>query len=419
MRSSVTLTLAASVASALASLLILSQAGAGQADPQDFALVERGRYLTTAADCMGCHTVPNSEHPFAGGRPIETPFGNITAANITPDRETGIGAWSDKEFDNAVRKGMRPDGSRLYPAMPYTAYAKMPADDVLAIRAYLNTITPVHNPVETNTLPFPLNIRAAMHIWDALYYSEGAFKPDPQRSPEWNRGAYLVQGPGHCGACHTPKSILGGDKNDQYLQGSKLQGWFAPNITNDHVRGLGRWSTEDIVAYLKTGHNRISAATGPMAEEVSLSSSKMQDSDLKAIAVYLKSLPSQEHDSMALAASNPMMVAGSAIYRDQCSACHALDGHGVPHLFPSLADSSITRSDDPATLIRMILRGSRSVATEKEPTSPGMPSFGWQLSDAQIAAVVTYIRNAWGSGASAVTADDVGQARTDLQARAD
>jgi mono/diheme cytochrome c family protein len=419
MRSHIAFPVAASVIGALASLLILSQAGAGQADPHDFALVEKGRYLTTAADCMGCHTVPNSEHSFAGGRPIETPFGNITAANITPDRETGIGAWSDKEFDDAVRKGMRPDGSRLYPAMPYTAYAKMSADDVLAIRAYLNTVKPVHNPVESNTLPFPLNIRAAMHVWNALYFSEGAFKPDPQKSPEWNRGAYLVQGPGHCGACHTPKSFLGGDKANDELQGSKLQGWFAPNITNDKTRGLGRWSTDDIVAYLKTGHNRISAATGPMAEEVSLSSSKMHDGDLKAIAVYLKSLPGQERDATTVAANDPMMVAGSAIYRDQCSACHALDGHGVPHLFPSLADSSITRSDDPATLVRMILRGSRSVATEKEPTSPGMPSFAWQLNDAQVAAVATYLRNAWGSGASAMTADDVGRVRADLKERVD
>jgi mono/diheme cytochrome c family protein len=396
----------------------LTWAHAGESDPQDFTLVEKGRSLATAADCVSCHTVPGSGKPFAGGRPIETPFGSITAANITPDRDTGIGAWSDDDFDAAVRKGIRSDGARLYPAMPYTAYAKMSRQDVIAIRAYLNTIEPVRNAVVTNTLPFPLNIRMVMRVWDSLYFTEGEFKPDPQQTNEWNRGAFLVQGPAHCGACHTPKSLLGGDKTSEFLQGSPLQGWYAPNITNDATRGLGNWSVADVTAYLKTGHNRISAATGPMAEAVSLSSSKMDDSDLKAIATYLKSLPGRPENAAKLRPDDPMMVAGSAIYRDQCSACHMLDGHGVPHLFPSLAESSVAHSDDPATLIRLILRGARSVATKDEPTAPGMPSFGWQLSDAQVAAVATYIRNAWGTG-TPVTPASVTQARSDLRKRAD
>lgn len=407
------------VVGALTSGAILSVAVAGHTDPQDFTLIEKGHYLATVADCVGCHTVPGGGPSFAGGRPIETPFGDIISANITPDRETGIGAWSDAEFDSAVRKGVRPDGARLYPAMPYTSYARMTADDVRAIRAYLSTLEPVHNPVQSNTLPFPLNIRAAMRAWNALYFTAGSFKPDPQKSQQWNRGAFLVQGPGHCGACHTPKSLLGGDKTEAYLQGSKLQGWFAPNITNDQVRGLGRWSAAEIVAYLKTGHNRFSSATGPMAEEISLSSSKMHDSDLNAIAVYLKSLPGQKRDAATVASDNPMMIAGGAIYHDQCSACHSLNGQGVPSLFPSLAESSVARSDDPATSIRVILRGSRSVATDREPTSPGMPSFNWKLDDAQVAAVVTYIRNTWGPGAPAVTADDVSRVRSDLSKRID
>ena len=183
-------------AGALVSLFAASSYGiAGDSDPQDFSQLERGRYLVTASDCTACHTVPGSHQPFAGGRPIETPFGSITTPNITPDRDTGIGAWSDDAFDAALRKGVRPDGSRLYPAMPYPSYTKMSRDDVIAIRAYLNTVTPVHNSVTVNTLPFPFNIRATMRVWDWLYFTEGEFKPDPQQSAEWNRGAFLVQGP--------------------------------------------------------------------------------------------------------------------------------------------------------------------------------------------------------------------------------
>jgi mono/diheme cytochrome c family protein len=413
-------TSACRAAGAVASLLVaVTSAPAAQSDPQDFTQVARGRYLAIASDCASCHTVPGSGRPFTGGRPIETPFGNIVAPNITPDPETGIGAWSDDAFDAAVRRGLRPNGARLYPAMPFTAYTKMSRDDVLAIRAYLTTLQPVRNAVEANTLPFPFNIRAAMRVWDALYFREGEYKPDPEKSPAWNRGAFLVDGPGHCGACHTPKSLLGGDKTSQYLQGSALQGWFAPDITNDSRRGLGNWSVDDVAAYLRTGHNGITAATGPMAEEIALASSRMTDSDLQAIATYLKSLPARQDGPQPLSADNPDMVAGQAIYRDQCSACHGLEGKGVPRLFPSIAQSSSVRSNDPATLIRIVLRGARSVATDAEPTSPGMPSYGWQLDDAQVAAVLTYIRNAWGAAAPAVSAQDVGRARSGLALRPD
>jgi mono/diheme cytochrome c family protein len=411
------ITLAA--AAVLVPLICATSVVATNLDGQAFGQIERGRYLTTAADCVACHTVLDAGKPFAGGRPIETPFGNIITPNITPDRETGIGAWTDDEFDNAVRRGIRPTGERLYPAMPFTAYTKMSRDDVLAIRAYLNTVAPVRNQVNPNALPFPFNIRAGMRVWNALYFTAGEFKPDPKQSSEWNRGAYLVQGPGHCAACHTPKSFLGGDKTGDYLRGSYLQGWFAPNITNDARTGLGDWSVEDITTYLKTGHNRTTAATGPMAEVVSYSTSHITDSDLAAIATYLKSVPGQQNNRAPVRPDDPYMVAGQAIYRDQCSACHSLDGRGIPQLFPSLADSSVVRSSDPATLIRLILRGARSVATAAEPTSPGMPSFDWQLNDAQVAAVATYIRNAWGSAATPVSAQRVGSARSDLRGRVD
>ena len=390
-----------------------------QSGGQDFTQIERGRYLATAADCVACHTIPNGGKPFAGGRAIETPFGNITTPNITPDAETGIGSWTNEQFDNAVRNGVRPNGSRLYPAMPYTSYTKMSRDDVAAIRAYLNTVEPVRHPVVANTLPFPFNIRASMRVWDELYFNPGEFKPDPKKPADWNRGAFLVEGPGHCMACHTPKSFLGGDKSDEYLRGSNLQGWFAPNITNDDRVGLGQWSADDIVAYLKTGHNRITAATGPMAEEIEHSTSKLKDEDLAAMAAYLKSVPGSADSPVPLKADDPVMVAGQAIYRDQCAACHQIDGKGVPRLFPSLAESSGVRSRDPTTLIRIVLRGAHSVATTQEPTAPGMPSFGRQLNDEQIAAVTSYVRNAWGRPAAAVAPGDVSKLRDALSTRAD
>lgn len=394
-------------------------AHAGQPDPQEFSQIERGRYLSVLGDCASCHTVPGSGQPFAGGRAVETPFGNIDAPNITPDRETGIGAWSDDQFDAAVRHGIGRDGSRLYPAMPYNAYAKMSRNDVLAIRAYLNTVTPVKNAVVADQLPFPFDIRATMRVWDALYFDNGRYTPDPQKSPEWNRGAFLVEGPAHCGACHTPKTFLGGDKTKELFEGSALQGWFAPDITNDSRRGLGNWSIDDITAYLKTGHNRITAATGPMAEAIELSTSNMNDADLKAIATYLKSIPGHPAAASPVKPDDPVMVAGGAIYRDQCSACHALDGRGVPQLFPSIGDLSIVRSDDPSSLIRIVLRGARSAATNKEPTAPGMPAYGWQLSDEQLAAVLTFIRNNWGAAAAPVSAQDISRARDGLKLRSD
>ena len=354
---------------------------AGDSDPQEFTQIERGRYLAVLSDCASCHTVPGSNQPFAGGRAIETPFGNIVAPNITPDPETGIGSWSDEQFDAAVRKGIARNGSHLYPAMPYNAYTKMSRDDALAIRAYLNTLVPVRNAVEANTLPFPFNIRAAMRVWNALYFNEGDYQPNPHQSTEWNRGAFLVDGPGHCGACHTPKTALGGDKTGQYLEGAYLQGWSAPDITNDSRLGLGAWSKQDLVAYLKSGHNRVTAATGPMGEVVTLSTAFMTDPDLNAIATYLKSLPGKTDAPPAISASDPAMTAGAAIYRDQCSACHGLDGKGVAELFPSVADSSMVRSDDPTTSIRIVLRGARSVGTKTQPTASGMPSYSRQLDD--------------------------------------
>jgi mono/diheme cytochrome c family protein len=399
--------------------LLLTSSAANAGDPQDFTQIARGRYLAILSDCASCHTVAGSNQPMAGGRPIETPFGNIVAPNITPDLETGIGSWSDDQFDAAVRKGVRRDGSRLYPAMPYNAYTKMSRDDVLAIRAYLNTLKPVRNAVVADTLPFPFNIRTAMRVWDALYFKQGEYQPNTKQSTEWNRGAFLVDGPGHCGACHTPKTFLGGDKLDQYLEGGYLQGWSAPDITNDARVGLGHWSQADLVDYLKSGHNRVTAATGPMGEVVTLSTAYMTDSDLNAIATYLKSVPGKSNSASPPPVSDPAMTAGVAIYRDQCSACHGLDGKGIAELFPSIADSSMLRSDDPTTSIRIVLRGARSVGTKDQPTASGMPSYGKQLNDDEIASVLTYMRNSWGGAAKPVDSAEVSKVRRDTALRPD
>jgi mono/diheme cytochrome c family protein len=378
---------------------------------QDFAQIERGRYLTAVADCTACHTSTDSQDQFAGGRAIETPFGKVLAANITPDRETGIGNWTDSQFDAAVRMGRLPDGSRLYPAMPFPYYTRMTQADVRAIRAYLNTLPPVHHEVHSNQLPFPFSVRASMWVWDSLYFNPGPYKPDPGKSAQWNRGAYLVRGPGHCAACHSPKTALGGDRSQQPLQGYTLQGWFAPDITGDTAFGLGDWSVSDVIAYLKSGHNRLAAASGPMGEEVADSSSKMTDPDLHAIAVFLKDVPGPAATNKAISPQDRQMVAGGAIYRDECSACHQQDGSGVPYLIPNLARSSSVNSREPTSLLRVLIHGAQSVGTPGEPTAPAMPPFGWQLSDEQIAAVTTFVRNSWGHAAPATSASDVHKIR--------
>ncbi len=304
--------------------------------------------------------------------------------------------------------------------MPYTYLTRMTRDDALAIRAYLNTVPPVNHRVVSNQLPFPFNIRAGMLLWNALFFKEGTFQPRADKTAEWNRGAYLVEGPEHCGMCHTPKNLLGGDSGSEPLQGYSLQGWFAPTITNDHYRGLGGWSVEQIVEYLKTGHNDMAAASGPMAEEVALSSSQMTDDDLHAMAVYLKERPDISAGKPApVAASDATMKVGGAIYRDECSACHAPDGTGVAGLIPALAGSASVQSREPTSLFHVLLRGTRSVATQGAPTASAMPSFGWLLTDGQVAAVTTYVRNAWGNAAPAVSASDVSSARASLDKGSD
>jgi mono/diheme cytochrome c family protein len=390
--------------------------GDAYGDRQNFDLVQRGRYLVTLGDCTACHADPTrTDSPFGGGHPVPTPFGTLIAPNITPDPQTGIGNWSAQQFDDAVRRGRMPDGKRLYPAMPYPYFARMSAADVRAIRAYLETVTPVHHAVISDQLPFPLSIRASMIFWDWLYYRPGEWQPRSDKSAAWNRGSYIVEGPGHCGACHTPKSFLGGDKRSRKFQGYSLQGWFAPDLTGDPARGLSAWTTQDIVQYLKTGHNRFDAASGPMAEEVKDSSSGMSAQDLAAIAAFLKDQESASPHLTASSSDSPAMLAGAAIYRDVCAGCHKIDGTGVPYLIPDLAGSAAVASRQPTSVVQVILHGAASVATREEPTGPQMPSYAWQLTDAQVAAVATYVRNSWGHAAGTVSDSTVRKMRNSGQ----
>jgi mono/diheme cytochrome c family protein len=402
---------------AAGALLLALGSTAGQAqysDQQDFTFIERGRYLAHVGDCFACHTSPGGK-PFAGGRPIETPFGKLVSPNITPDQQTGIGSWSAEKFYRSMHDGVSGD-EHLYPAMPYPYYTKASREDVLAIRAYLGTVEPVTNSVTSNQLPFPFDVRASMVGWNTLFFKSGEWQTRTDKSAEWNRGGYLVEGLGHCGACHTPKNTLGGDENSRHLQGYQLQGWFASDITNNAHTGLGSWSVDDIVEYLKTGTNAYATAAGPMAEEVMDSTSYLTLADLRAIATYLKDQPGATNDEKpaALANDDPRMRVGLAIYQDQCAACHTFSGSGISRLFPSLKGSPSVQSAHADSVVQVILNGTQAVATHYAPTGPAMPAFAWKLSDDQVAAVATFVRNAWGNTAAPVSAGDVKHARQAL-----
>lgn len=378
-------------------------------------LAAQGRYQAVLGDCAGCHTVPGGK-PFAGGTVLETPFGKIAVPNITPDRETGLGNWTEADFRRAMREGISPGGKRLYPAMPYPAYARMPDADISALWIYLKTVAPVRHAVEPNLLPFPYNIRTLMAGWNWLHPSPAGFTPTVGKSAEWNRGAYLVTGPGHCGACHTAKTFLGADRATA-LTGTSLQGWFAPEITGAKPHGIGSWSADDIVVYLKSGWNTRAAATGPMVEVVENSTSQMTDADLKAIAVYLKGQPSGAavRAERALPAGDPAMQAGGRLYQGNCVGCHGWDGKGETLIFPPLAGNAILLQPSAESLTRVVLEGAQAAGTKSAPTAPAMPSFAWKLNDGEVAALLTYIRNSWGNAAAPVSAVSVAKIRKGLR----
>jgi len=361
----------------------------------------RGAYLVTLGDCMPCHTAAGQEQ-FAGARALNTPFGVVYSANITPERETGIGNWTSDQFYRALHEGIRADGAHLYPALPYPYFTRMSRADSDALYAYLMTLKPVHKVTPSNKLPFPFNVRALIGVWNAMNFKEGEFQRDATKSPEWNRGAYIVTGPGHCGGCHTPKNFLGGDETSRALGGGLLDTWFAANLTQDPRSGIEKWTSDDIVEYLRNGRNARATASGSMQEVVVYSTSHMSDSDLAAIAVYLKDQAGRGEDRDQPGPQAVAMRAGEAIFVDVCTACHRSEGKGVPRFFPPLQGDTTVQSRDPTTIIRIVLEGSQSPPTDGRPTPLSMPAFGWKLNDQQIADVLTYIRNSWGNRAAAV-----------------
>ena len=391
---------------------IKAQPNSAKEDPA----VIRGRYVAIAGDCAACHTDPHQGKPFAGGYALETPFGQLLASNITSDKTTGIGAWTETQFTRAVREGKGKDGENLYPAMPYNAYVKVSDADMHDLWAYMQTVPAVDNKVVSNQLPFPFNIRLMMMGWNLLFFDKSPFVPVAGANEQINHGAYLVQGLGHCAACHTAKNFLGGDKRGAFLQGGDLAGWHAPEITSNRYVGIGAWTPAQIVQYLKTGSNDIAVASGPMAEAVTNSTQHMTDQDLQAIAAYLQTLPSSSATRPApLTATESAMKQGANVYSANCSACHNSDGKGINQLAAGLNNNPSLQSASAASLITTVLQGGRGAVTLDNPTSGAMPSFAWKLSDQQVASTLTYIRNTWGNAAPAVTADDVAKVRKDLK----
>jgi mono/diheme cytochrome c family protein len=373
-------------------------------------IIARGKALTSAGDCASCHTADPAK-PFAGGKRIDTPFGGIYSPNLTPDRDTGLGAWSDEEFYRALRYGVARDGSRYYPAFPYPNFTKLIRDDILAIRAYLATLTPVRNTPKPPELRWPLNYRAVMRVWNFMFFKPGILMPDQSKSAAWNRGRYLVEGAAHCGACHTPKNMLGAGKRGQQYAGGRVDGMFAPRLDGAERSGLKSWSVDDIAEYLQSGRNGRSHAGELMSEVVVNSTSKMSDADVRAIAVYLKDLPAGPAEPAVSPPPPAQMADGEKLYNGACVACHELDGSSAPRIYPPLPGNANLQSADPLSTLRVILDGAQTVTTARAPNAGSMPAYAAKWSDQEIADVTTYIRNAWGNAAPAVTPDQVAKAR--------
>lgn len=377
----------------------------------------RGEYITRMADCEACHTAMGGA-PFAGGRPFVLPFGTIYAPNITPDRETGIGKWTDAEFVRAVHKGIAADGSRLYPAFPYASYTMLTDADVLAIKAYLFSLTPVREANKPNTFSFPFNQRWLMAFWSAFFNRDERFRPIPEQSPDWNRGAYLAEAAGHCGECHTPRNLLQAMNERQKFAGGVAEGWNAYNITSDPDSGVGGWSAEELAAYLKNGHTHgRGTASGPMGEAVDLSLSKLTPSDIAALVTYVRSVRPIRADGLPMpagaAADSPRVASagnaeGKRMFEGNCASCHAWTGAGVTAPAAELTGSRAVNDVSATNVVQVILSGSGSA----DGSQPYMPSFADAYSDYEIAAVANYVTGRFGAKASGMTPERVATLRS-------
>ena len=391
------------------------------------AMVQRGAYLARAGNCMTCHTARGGAS-YAGGRGIVTPFGTVYTTNLTPDEATGIGSWSPAHFWRAMHNGRSKDGRLLYPAFPYTNYTQVTREDSDALFAYLKSLTPVAQANQAHAIRFPYQSQAALAVWRALYFSPGTYKPDATRNAEWNRGAYLVNGLGHCSACHTARNALGATDGLNLAGGLiPIQNWYAPSLTSPHEAGVADWSEQDIVRLLKDGVSPRAFVNGPMTEVVLGSTQYLNQQDLSAMAQFLKSLPatvarsasntSAHTNDIAVMATSPSAPAGAVptavaahgakLYDQHCAQCHGDNGKGVTNAYPALAGNRAVLMAQTSNLVQIVLNGGYAPATQGNPRPFGMPPFVLVLSDGDVAAVLTHVRSSWGNQASAVSPLDV------------
>jgi mono/diheme cytochrome c family protein len=380
--------------------------------------VERGAYLARAADCMACHTTQGGK-PYAGGLGFRLPFGTLYSTNITPDKETGIGNYSDQDFLNAVHRGIREDGARLYPAMPFASYTYMTDADALAIKAYLFSLPPVHAPDPENTLTFPFNQRWAMSFWSVLFNPDTRFEPDTSKSPEWNRGAYLAEALAHCGECHTPRNLAFALDNRQKFAGAVTAGWRAFNISSDKTTGVGNWSDQDLVSYLSIGHaDGHGTASGPMGEAVDHSLSQLTGEDIRAVVAYLRTVPATASPDLPAVLAPPAPAShkqggtpdprGKMVFEGACVSCHGWTGESSISPFATLTGAWAVNDPSATNVVQIVISGTKR---ETPADAVSMPGFGNAYSDTEIAAVANYVTARFGSKASHLAAQDVAELR--------
>ena len=390
-------------------------------------LVARGAYLARAADCIGCHTTPLGK-PFAGGKAFTLPVGTLYSTNITPDKETGIGEWTDNEFVTAMHEGIGRNGTHLYPAFPYSAYTLLTRNDVLAIKAYLFSLKPVHAMPPENDMSFPFNQRYLMAVWNMLYNPAQRFQPNIDRAPVWNRGAYLIEALGHCGECHTPRTLLQGLDAGKKFGGAMIEGWKAYNMTSDPESGIGAWTDDELAEYLSIGHTEgRSTAAGPMGLVLNNSLRFLTQDDILAMVAYLKTIPPL-HDQADLAVAQKRVSTtpseahrrspdgaggidddlGLRVFEGACASCHHWDGSGVHSPYADLTGNRTVNDPSGVNLMQVILQGA-SLQTRQGDMF--MPAFGAGYSDAEIAAVVSYVTDRFGARASTMTPDQVAKGR--------
>jgi mono/diheme cytochrome c family protein len=381
--------------------------------PQDLAQVQRGEYLARVGHCAGCHTARGGAD-YAGGSAIVTPFGTVYSANLTPDPDAGLGRWTQADFWRALHNGRSADGRLLAPACPYPNFSQVMPGDVADLFAYLRSRPAVKQANRPHALRFPYGTQAALAVWRALYFRPGGAGPDPRHSAEWNRGAYLVGGLGHCGACHGSRNAWGATDGALDLRGGEvpMQGWLAPALDDPLAAGVADWPLEQVVALLKTGISEGASVSGPMAMVVARSTQFISDGDLHAIASYLKSLPAAPRHTVDHPPLPPAQAElGALVYERHCAGCHGKGGEGAPGAVPALAGNRALAQAAPDNLLKVVLGGAFAPATAGNPRPYGMPPFATLLSDDEVAAVISLLRNRWGGAAGPVTARDVNRAR--------